>query len=376
MTERLKQLILLLRSHLMGADIRTQFPPLSPPEWSELYSIARSHGVAGFAYEGAFRADIEIPHPLKSIWRSQMISDVRHYYELQKECLLIVRLLRKNNINPVILKGFSVGSTYPVPELRLMGDTDILVFDKFYEAALALEAFGYRARKEVAIHHVEFLRGHFLLELHRVPFTPIGKKSYDRLIKAVAFSGEKYRQLSLNGNDFPVLCREDFINISFEHILKHLVHDRMALRNVCDILMLFISEKEKVDWRSHYDLIESCGMGEFFSGIASFLVHEFGLPLDAVKGIKIFDREKTQAFADAVFAVTNARKGANRYYADLSLAGTMRMLLRYLKAVSRDLLVKYPYCRKSVLLRPVAFIHAYVDYAGELIKKLFGRLGK
>lgn len=391
---RLTPLILLLRSHLMGADIRAQFPSLSSTEWNDLYALARSHGVTGFAYEGAFRANIEIPAPLKFIWRQKMISDIQHYYSLQKECLHIIHLFRKNDIKPVILKGFSVSQTYPIPELRLMGDTDILIPEKFYQAALILESAGYRARKEVAVHHVEFAKDRFLLELHRAPFTPIGKKSYDRLIQAVAFTGDKYEYLDLNGNSIPVLCEEDFINLSFEHILKHLIHDRMALSNICDILMLFVSytkrygttsslndsgqqtswENGDKDWSIYYNLIESCGIAEHFSGIISFLVHAFGLPLDAVRGIKLLGREEADAFADKVFSVTNVRKGANRYYADLSLSGTFLMLGRYLKAVSRDMLIKYPYCRKTVFLRPVAFIHAYVDYAIELVRKLAGRL--
>lgn len=371
MAERLKQLILLLRAHLMDASIGAEFPLLTLEEWNELYSLAISHGVAGFAYEGAYRSGIEIPSSLKDAWQRKMIHDVQHYYSIKRECLRVLSILQENNIKPVILKGFSASHTYPYPELRVMSDMDILVPERFYEAALAIESFGYLARKEVAVHHVEFSKENYLLELHRIPFTPIGSKNYDQLIEAVAFTGEKCEYLNINGFDVPVLCEEDFIHESFEHVLKHLIHDRMALRNICDILMLFVSRNGK-NWQKHYDLLVTCDMDDLFSGIVSFLVYEFGLPLEAVEGIDLLSRDQAEEFGANVFSVANVYKGTNHYYSTLTLSGAFLMLRHYLKALSRDLLIKYPYCRKSKLLRPFALIHAYGDYGIELIKKLAG----
>ncbi|MCL2252966.1 MAG: nucleotidyltransferase family protein [Lachnospiraceae bacterium] len=372
MDDRLRQLISLLRSHLLRVDVKPLFPVLSDIEWSELYELALSHGVQGFAYEGAFFSNIPIPPTLREIWRQRMICDVRKYYSIQRECFRVICNLKNNDIKPVILKGLSVSQAYPYPELRVMGDIDILVHNRFFEAALCLEEMGYRAKKEVAVHHIEFKKKNFLVELHRIPFTPTGVKNYDNLIKAVSFTGEEHKYIKVTDAEIPVLTDEDFINESIEHILKHLTHDRMALRNVCDILMLFVTYQRN-SWIDYYDLIEKNGMGEQFSGIVSLLVYEFGLSEELVSGIKLLEPKDEQKFAENVFSILSAHKGANKYYSSLSVRGAFRMLFNYLNAVRRDILIKYPYCRENILLRPIAFIHAYFDYLVELMRKMIGR---
>ncbi|MDR0326552.1 MAG: nucleotidyltransferase family protein [Oscillospiraceae bacterium] len=375
MDEKIEHLILLLRSHLLGFDAKTAFPGLSEQEWAELYDLSVSHGVQGFAYEGAYRSGIVIPEELKQRWRDRMVEDVLRYYSMQRELMRVIEALKQNGAKPVVLKGISVSRLYPIPELRLMGDIDILVSDRYYEAALCLEEMGYKAQKEVAIHHIEFLHSKYLIELHRLPFTPIGIKHYDKLVKAVDFTGAEFQIININGFDIPVLNGRNYIDESFEHILKHLIHDRITLRNLCDMAMLFKGVQDE-DWKVDYDLISACGLGDLLSGIASLLVVEFGLPAELVKGIPIMEADREKEFARGVFSVSDAKTGTNRYYTSLPATGAVRMLLRYLRAVSRDLLIKYPYCRKNVLLRPAAFIHAYSDYLFALIHKAFGRGGQ
>ncbi|MCL2717726.1 MAG: nucleotidyltransferase family protein [Lachnospiraceae bacterium] len=374
MSERLRQLILLLRSHLLGFDAKALFPALSEAEWNELYELALSHGVQGFAYEGAYRLGLKLPDGLRKIWRAKMVNDVRRYFEIRNECVYLVEKLESNGIKPVILKGFSVSRFYPFPELRLMGDMDILVDEDFYQAALMLEEAGYRARKEVAVHHIEFTNDKFLLELHRMPLTPAGYKDYDRLVAMVNFTElmNRCRFFDLNAISMLGLGEDDFIHLNFVHILKHLFHDRVVLRNFCDIVVLFNSIRRE-DWQGYYDMFVDCGLEKHFSGLVSFLVFEFGLPHELVNGIKLLDKAEADDFAAAVFSVTSVKEGANQYYSSLSFKGVLKMLFLYLEAAGRDTLIKYPYCRKFILLRPVGFIHAYVDYAGELLKKLVGR---
>jgi hypothetical protein len=378
MTERMRQLFLLLRAHLLGFDIKGTFPELTEPEWSELYGLSLSHGVHNLAFEGIVAAGLTVPEGLRSRWMKRVLEDVLKYYGIAGEFIRITDAMKEEGLNPVILKGFSVSRMYPKPELRVMGDIDILVHERFYAAALCLEGLGYKARKEVAVHHIEFAHGKYLVELHRTPFTPIGFKGYDRLVNAVNFTGAEFRNVSIDGMPIPILTEKSFIDESFEHILKHLIHDRITLRNLCDILMLFADIQKDLnvtDWSAYYGLMDACGMGHLFSGLTSVLVNGFGLPPEAACGIPLMDDGEAAAFADEILSVADIRAGTNRYYEKLGFFGAARMLTRYLGAVRRDVKIKYPYCRKSVFLRPVALVHAYWDYFYDLFKKLLGRGG-
>jgi len=163
MDERIQELVLILRSHFLDFDAKKAFPAISENQWLELYDLSIAHGVQGFAYEGIYKSGLPLPEGLRQRWRKKMTDDVLKYYSLQKEFFRVMILLRQNGILPVVLKGFSVSQLYPIPELRVMGDMDILVREKFYEAALCLEQLGYKARKEVAIHHVEFSSGKYII---------------------------------------------------------------------------------------------------------------------------------------------------------------------------------------------------------------------
>jgi len=203
---------------------------------------------------------------------------------------------------------------------------------------------------------------------------PIGVKNHDSLLRAVRFSDDAYQYTTINGFAIAMLTERDFIYQSFEHIFRHLMHDRITLRNLCDMVMLFIKVRCE-DWTVYYEVISACGMGALFSGLVSVLVFEFGLSPDLVKGIPLIDVEQEKIFLTEILSVPSARVGINQYYASLNPASKLSMLWGYMKAVSRDILIKYPYCRKTALLRPVAFIHAYADYARALLGKMADRHG-
>jgi len=369
MTDKLKQLILLLRSHLFRENIGPSFPDLSTEEWDELFHLALSHGVADFCYEGAYHSGIIIPEPLRHAWRQNMLETIESYLTLQSECLTIIKTLKENHINPIILKGFSVSELYPCPMLRKMFDIDIFITKNFYDAALILESLGYKAKKEVAIHHIEFVKDNILVELHHTLFTPIGNKEYDEMIKLMAFTGEKPRTMVLHGNAFPILPEADFINESFGHILKHLIHDRLVLRNICDILLL-LKTAGKNEFIDLYTRNIDNDLGWYLKGINSLLVHEFGLSPERTAGIPLLSRIESETFTADMFAVSSGLTGINKYYSSLKLGGRFKMLFYYIKAAGRGILIRYPYCRKTILLRPVAFIHAYFDYFAEFMGKV------
>jgi len=369
MTERLKQLILLLRSHLFRENVRDLFPKLSTEEWDELFHLALSHGVAGFCYEGAYHSGIIIPEPLKRLWHQNMLDTIESYFTLQSECLRIIKTLKENHINPIILKGFSVSEIYPCPMLRKMFDLDILITENLFDTALVLESLGYQAKKEVAIHHIEFVKGNNLVELHHALFTPVGHKEYDEMIKLMAFTGEKSRTMVLYGNDFPILPKTDFINECFGHLLKHLIHDRLVLRNICDILLLLktAGNDEFIDL---YTQNMNNDLGWYLKGINSLLIHEFGLSPEQTAGIPLLSHNESETFSAALFSVSSGFTGTNKYYTSLKFGERLKMLCKYLKAAGQGILIRYPYCRKSILLRPIAFIHAYFDYFTELMGKV------
>lgn len=368
MTAREQQLILLLRAHLMEPDSKDSFPLLSEDEWMGMYNLSVSHGVPGLAYEGVCTLGLSVPKRIKERWQNTIYHDILYYHNEQNELLRVIEALKQNDVCPVLLRGFSSSCMYPIPELRVIGDIDFFESERFYEAALCLEKLGYRAEKTVSIHHVEFLFGKHMIELHRMLFTPVGLKGFDKLIRSFDLTDAGFSSININGVSICVLPEQDQIKMALFHILKRFISSDVSLRRLCDILMLFKSER-CTDWSPYYELISDCGMGDILSGIVSILVYEFGLSPELTKGIPLMKIECEKKFADDFFSSFDKKTGANNYYFTLGAGGALHMLKQYLKAVRSDLLIKYPYCRSKPLLRPVAFVHAHIDYFLELLSK-------
>lgn len=267
MTSTEQVLFSLLRRALFQTE--EVFP--ADADWEAVFSEAKAQAVAGIAY-GALPADV--PAGVKALWDNQyyalLASNVR-YWAAQDE---LHRLLVKNKIPYVILKGASAAMLYPRPLDRAMGDIDFLVrpedFDRTRELLLSE---GYVQDHEGYERHESFRKGGVSFELHR-------RFSYDDLDMEQTLR-PAITEAVLQTVDGHAFCSfPPAVNglVLLAHLWNHL-HTGVGLRQLLDWCMDVHTTVSDAFWEEEFGpLARRYGL-EKLAAVAARLGQEvFGLP--------------------------------------------------------------------------------------------------
>ena len=120
-----KYIVLLLKSSMYNT-----IPPLLQitPDWDYIFLKAREQNITGLLYNSIIRMDKDRQpsDEVLSAFKSEMLTTVVASSGKYAEFLAVNNLMREKNITFIGLKGCVLRNLYSVPELRTMGDFDIL----------------------------------------------------------------------------------------------------------------------------------------------------------------------------------------------------------------------------------------------------------
>ena len=108
------------------------------------YEIIKRHHIVTLAYVGAVCCGISKELlPMQYMFR-RYFNEIEQSDRQQKEARKFCAALEEQGIDYMCLKGINMKDFYPAPELRKMGDVDILVREADYsKVEKILETFGY-----------------------------------------------------------------------------------------------------------------------------------------------------------------------------------------------------------------------------------------
>lgn len=156
--------------------------------------------------------------------------------------------LNKLNKEVITLKGMVIRNYYPRPELRTMGDLDILIHknDYFYVKEYLLKS-GFSIKNENHPVHTEFIDKYGVsVEVH---WKLINNETYvcdtSNFEKNLWLGIEKFTANNMNIN---ILGKEDFLLHLCIHMAKHLRGTGFGLRQVYDIAAFLLKEQDNIDW--------------------------------------------------------------------------------------------------------------------------------
>ena len=141
---------------------------LNSQEWQQLYDEAVAHQIHYTIIEEAYKYGAKVNPTLLEKWKKQTMSHfIKHY-----ESFYIVNNLfaefEKSGISVMGLKGIYFKDLYPKPELRTMGDIDILIKrQSLNDAVRIIESFEYiQIEKDDPKHLTFYHERYILIELH------------------------------------------------------------------------------------------------------------------------------------------------------------------------------------------------------------------
>lgn len=132
---------------LSKAAVFDELPP-DPPEgtdWEYIYKKSSEQNISGLIASAVLRLPEDKQPENADMWNEVMLQTMyvmsRKFAEFER----MYDVLEKNGIVPICLKGIAVKELYPVPELRTMGDFDVLVEkEQRKKAEMLFEKEGYK----------------------------------------------------------------------------------------------------------------------------------------------------------------------------------------------------------------------------------------
>lgn len=271
MTNQQRGLILLIKSAITGEayTLPTDF------DIAGAFETADKHGITAIVYYGAYNCKIDAS---TDVMKNNLLKVYRQVMTCTKQDADIQQVLdtfENNGIKHLPLKGINLRKLYPKPEMRRMGDADILIDIEQYDSIRPLMInLGY-SEKEEKDHELPWISKAGYIELHR-RLVPSTSKDYYRYFKdcwrfAKLKEGKKY--------EYQMSLEDEFIFV-FTHFAKHYRSAGIGIRHFIDLWVLKL-KYTNLDIDYIRTELNKLGLLEFYDNIVKTIAACFeNAPLD------------------------------------------------------------------------------------------------
>lgn len=237
-----------------------KFVPSSDFDWTNAVNIANEHNIASILFYGAINCGIsqetEYMQELYRLTLKSLVISTRQAYEIAQ----IEDAFTKENIDYMPLKGAILKSLYPKPEMRTMGDADILIKPEQYSAIeKIISQLGFSFQYE-SDHELTWKNPSLFLELHKGIIPTYDKDFYQ-------YFGDGWKIAGKVAN----CCRyemstEDFYIYIFVHFAKHYRIFGIGIKHILD-LWVYIKAYPDLNWEYVVRELEKINLAKFHQNI-------------------------------------------------------------------------------------------------------------
>ena len=219
--------------------------------WNYIISESKEHSI----YPLLYPVIKTISHPdaissdLKEKWKQDTFNTAIYFAKQIIQISKLFKEFNKANIHVIALKGLILRKLYPRPDLRTMGDADILIHEEDIEKVKTLLiGMDYIQTKDATPAHIAFIHKYYSpIEVH-------WKLADTRYLNGVShFENEiwKYAVTNEIGTTKVLsLCPEDFLMHLCIHMAVHMRSGGFGLRQLSDFVLLVENQGSSIDWES------------------------------------------------------------------------------------------------------------------------------
>lgn len=337
--------------------------PENPPkdiDWNYIWEKSREQNVAALLAVSVLKLPLEIQPENSTQWRKQIVKIgylmTKKYNAFNK----LIDVFNENNIQPLCLKGIVIKDIYPVPELRTMGDFDILVeADQRNKAEALFKELGYSLERDTlyTAADIKDVRGELFVSLE------------DDFRKEPEYWDCKLKENTVVKNGIKILTPSYELAYSVIHAAKHITREGCGIRNLFDVVLLLTRRRDELDMR----LVEKICMSQGYEQILYYMItaaeHWYGVEVSA--DIKRADLKLTETFIDFMLCSGVFGKSVDGNVLIKQVArregDEVSMFRRIFFPPRKMMWHKYQYLKKTPLLLPVAWIHRF--FTAVFVKK-------
>lgn len=320
---------------------------------NQLMEEAKEHDVRGLIYR-----ILKNQQSMESYKRDiifQSLTQSRYF----QQTLDVIDQLQQKGIKVVLLKGAVLKDLYPSPDLRTMGDVDLLVPEEQLPLVQTyLTELGYIKMKSHSEKHDVYEGDGFQIEVHWALLNASRQKG------GALFEQElwtKLKPVHLLGKEFLTLSDEDFLIHLVVHAAGHFQLSGFGVRQLCD-LTLWIEKKEDWDWDSTKCRLQELECYSFFVYCLEACRRYLGLNISGLITVDeiCFSTFMNQILESGVHGKRDERKQFGHYFAyGKHKKNTFIIWIQCLFPSVSDLPLRYSYAKKHSYLLPIAWIHRF-----------------
>ena len=354
--------IQILADHLSGKKTICK----SDINWKYLFEISNKHKMQAIVY---YQCRDFLPIESRLEFKNAFLSSLFFYGNYKAVLNEIRNNFTSYNIQFVSVKGISISKYYPIPELRTMGDLDIVIQQKDrFRADKVLAEKGFIIQPHVDDREWIYCRNGITIELH------------DYLVYNDNVSNDTL--ISFFNNHWSYVDK-DTLDVSFHflfllfHLRKHLMNYGVGFRMFYDIALMSKNENG-LKWKWIIERLNDTGLLEFALTCFSLIYRWFGVlvPAEMKQLSETFYMQVTKnTFDNGVFgfdnlnnksnAAVNVARNSRNYY-----LGMLKSAVDFVFPPYNSLLTYNPYrfVKGKPYLVPIAWIYRF--YRGFPKRKL------
>lgn len=350
---------------------------LSADEWVKLYELSVVHGVSPFVFSGASAYKKAMPADLMNKWRSSVIATVVNNDRMLNAQDKLLGLLAAHDIPCAIIKGSSLSVNYPQPEMRPLGDIDLLIRPEDAERTeKLLTENGYQPDHTGHPFHLDFFGKGAVVEMHWAvtSFPEMPGAQVARQVMSDALNDVDTARVE--GHSFSVLRPAYQALTLLLHMERHMISSGIGLRQLCD-WMMFIAAMGAEKFRTEVmPELEKCGVLQFAEVLTAACVRYLGMPQDRVPWCAQVQPVLSDAMLEEILRGGNMGKadennGASAMFVDrqgyAQKQNVLQVTLRQLTTLAKK---HFPIVERVPLLLPVFWVYIPVRYA---VRMLLGK---
>lgn len=256
----------LIITRLLSAAIRGEPPVLKgfyKIPWDQVFSEAKSHKVHTLIYPALKELDRTIAptEDIADMWESTSLFSSNKAMNYLDDIQNLLEEFNNYRILTIVLKGLYLKSLYIFPELRTMGDYDLLINGENYEAAEEiLLRMGYTV-KHVGKAVVSYVKPYSQnIELH------ISLFDEDIIKDVICFNNAVWNDpipVKIGSADALTLSIDHTIIYLMLHMAKHMKNYGSGLRQLADLTLFIEKHGDKINWKYFWDAINKFGLRKF-----------------------------------------------------------------------------------------------------------------
>lgn len=320
--------------------------------WNEISSIAKSHQVEGIIYYQCKQPSL-LPGYSSTLF---------YYTNREKTISALTKRLSDEGIEHFIIKGASVATYYPVPFLRTMGDTDLVVQreNRGRTNEIMLEL-GFQNQSCFDDREWVYYKGNMEFELH------------DYLVYTEDVNQDKHVAFF---NDFWKYVHDGELDPNFHflflllHLRKHLMNSGVGFRQFMDVAVMM---QQDLDWNWIAEQLRELELLDFCQTVMGLIKKWFDIsaqvPFLTKEISEGFCEEATDAvFKNGVFGFDNVENNNNVVInANLSGKSGLVVAIHRLFPSYKTLCTvpHYSFLRGKPWLLPVAWLYRIARTAAQ-----------